>query len=103
MKSPRQRFLELRPALPGLPGMAHGVGGEGVTALGPAEQKQPLAGDQPEFWIARGGDAAGDVERVVAAELRAVDFGMCQENAAVSLVTEPPHRAGLRRLEIRAA
>ena len=36
----------------------------------PAEQIEPLPGNQPELRVAGIGDAAGDVDRVVAAELR---------------------------------
>src|SRR4051794_23519857 len=89
--------------LPRLSGKTRRVGGKGVARFSSAEQEQALAGNQPEPRIARRRYAARDVDRVVAAELRAVDIGMAEENAAVALVAEAPDRAGLRGLEIGAA
>ena len=82
---------------------ARGIGGEGVAVLLAAEQIEPLSRDQPEPGVAGHGDAARHVDRVVAAELRAVDIGMGDEGGAVALVVETPDRPGLGGLELLPA
>ena len=54
----------------------------------------------PEPGIAGEGDAARHVDRIVAAELRAIDVGMGDKGGAVALIAETPDRAGFRRLEV---
>ena len=53
-----------------------GIGGEGVAVCLAAEQIKPLSGDHPEPRVAGDGDAAGQIDRVIAAELRSIDLGM---------------------------
>src|SRR3954453_12173079 len=71
--------LEGRPALAHLVEEALGIGGEGVAIGFPAEQIEPLRRDREETGVTGDDDAAGDIDRIVAAELRPVDFGMGQE------------------------
>src|SRR3954462_4082376 len=77
--------LEGRPALAHLIEEALGVGGEAVAIGFPAGQIQPLRRDREETGVTGDDDAAGDIDRIVAAELRPVDFRMCQEGGPVAL------------------
>src|SRR6202035_1691272 len=99
----RQILLQGRPALGRFLQARGGIGGEGVTALLAAEQIEPLSRDQPEPRIAGDGDAAGQIDRVVAAELRAINVGMGDKGGAIALVAETPDGACLRGLEVLAA
>src|SRR5205085_7340025 len=95
--------LERRPALAHLIEEALGIGGEGVAIGFPAEQIEPLRRNHEEAGIAGGGHAAGDIGRIVAAELRPVDLGMGQEGGPVALVPKAPDGAPQVRLELRRA
>src|SRR3954469_7213894 len=77
------------------------IGGKGVPVFLAAEQIKPLSRDQPESWVTRKGDAARQIERVVAAELRPINIGMGDKKSAIPLVAEAPDRPRLRRLEVR--
>src|SRR5438477_190424 len=50
---------------------------------------------------ARIGHAASQIDRIIAAELGAVDLGMGDEGGAVAFVAEAPDRARSRGLEVR--
>ena len=85
-----------RPARSASSHEAAGIGGEGVAVSSPAEQIEPLARRSP-----RTADCPATVtpratiDRIVAAELRPVDFRMGDEGGAVALVAEAPDRARL--------
>ena len=83
--------------------IARRIGGEGVAIVVVREQIEPLAGDQPELGVAGHGDPAGDVDRVIAAELRRVDVGPSQEIIPVAGIAEPPDRPALEGLDLRLA
>ena len=70
-----------------------GIGAEGVAGLLAAEQIKPLSRDQPEPGIAGHGDAAGQIDRVVATELGAVNIGMGDKGRAIAFIAETPDRA----------
>ena len=59
-----------------------------------------MARHQPKPGLARHRDPACQIDRVVTAELGAVDLGMGHEGGAVALVAEAPDGAGLGGLEI---
>ena len=80
-----------------------GSAAEGIPGFLAAEQIKPLSRDQPEPGVAGDGDAAGQIDRVVAAELGAVNLGMGDKGGAIALVAETPDRAGLGGLEVRLA
>src|SRR3954469_17698477 len=87
---PRQCIYQARPALRRFLQVSLGVGLEGVAGVFVAEQIETLAGNQPEPRVTGEGDAAGDIDRVVAAELRTVDVGIGDEHRAVALIAETP-------------
>ena len=97
----RQILLQLRPAQVRLPQEARGIGGKGIAVFLAAEQIKPLSRDQPEPGVAGKGDAARQIDRVVAAELGAVNIGMGDKRSAIALVAETPDRAGFGGLEVR--
>ena len=99
----RQILLQGRPARVRLAQDARGIGGEGVAGLLAAEQIKPLSRNQPEPGVAGHRDAAGQIDRVVAAELGAVNLGMGDKGRPIALVAETPDRAGRGRLEVRQA
>ena len=68
-----------------------------------AEQIEPLTRDQPEPGVTGDRDATRQIDRVVAAELGAVNVGMGDKGSAVALVAEAPDHAGFGRLELRQA
>ena len=94
-------MLQRRPALLRLVEVACGIGGKGVTVGLLPKQIEPFARDHPKQRIAGNGDAARDVDRVVTAVFRAVNFRMGQEGGAVAFVVEAPDRAALPGLEVR--
>ena len=79
------------------------IDGKGVAGLLTAKQIEPLARDQPEPRVAGNRDAARHVDRVVAAELGAVNIGMGNKGGAIALVAEAPDRPRLGGLELRKA
>ena len=97
----RQIALQLRPARVGFPQDPLGIGGEGIAVFLAAKQIEPLPRYQPEPRIAGKGDAAREIDRVVAAEPGAVDLGMSGKGGTVALIAETPDRSGLGGLEIR--
>ena len=54
----------------------------------------------PEPGVAGKGHAARHVDRVITAELRAIDVGMGDKGGAVALIVETPDRSGFGRLEV---
>ena len=86
---------------PGIPQVTLRIGGKGIAVFLAAEQIEPLSRDQPEPGITGIGDAARQIDRVVAAELGPVDIRMGDKGRAIALVAEAPDRAGLRGLELR--
>ena len=64
------------------------------------EQEQPLAGNEPDVWIARDRDAARDADRIIAAEARHVDVGVRCEGVAIANIAEAPDHAAIAQLEI---
>src|SRR4029077_3724166 len=99
----RQPLLERRPARrrPLQEGLR--MGREGVAVRLPRKQIETLARDQPEHGVAGDRDAARQINRVVAAELRPVDIGTGDEGGAIALVVETPDDASLGGLELRKA
>ena len=59
-----------------------------------------LPRNQPEPRVAGNGDAAGDIDGIVAAKLWTVNFGMGDKRRPIALVMKAPDRAGLRSLVI---
>src|SRR6202030_1871941 len=86
----RELVLQTRPAHRCLLQKGLRVGGKGVAGLLAGEQIEALARDQPEQGIARNRDAAGDIDRVVTTELRAIDLRMGDKGGAVALVEKAP-------------
>src|SRR5690242_7797629 len=70
-----------------------------VPAVRAAEQVEPLPVDQPVLRTAGKRHAAGDVDRIIAAELGAVDLWSGAEDGAVALVAKTPDHAGRAELE----
>src|SRR4051794_30975310 len=99
----RQVLLQRRPALLCFPHEAGGVGREGLPALLAAEQVKPAFRDHPEPRVAGDRDAARHIDRIVAAELRPVDFRMRHKCGAIALVAKTPNGASLGSLEIGLA
>src|SRR5438270_1343056 len=94
----RQILLQLRPVLARFTQQARGIGREGISGLLATEQIQSAARYQPEPRIAGHGDAARQIDRIVAAELRTVDFGMGDKRGAIALIAETTGGAGLGSL-----
>jgi hypothetical protein len=80
-----------------------GVGREAVAVFLAAEQIEPLSRYLKEPRVAGYGDAARQIDRVVAAKLGTVNLGMGDKGGAVAFIAEAPDRAGLRGLEILQA
>src|SRR6185437_13423018 len=99
----RERLFQLWPACPGLRQEMLGISGKGVAMSLQAEQIEPLAEHHEEIGIAGERHPTRHVDRVVAAELRGIDFRMCQKGGAIALVVEAPHRAGFQGLVVRQA
>src|SRR5579871_4201995 len=99
----RERLFEIRPAFPRLGQIMLGMCGEGIAMGLDPEQIEPLARDHEETGIAGKRHAAGDVDRVIAAELGAIDLRVGHEGGAVALIVEAPDGAGLGGLEIGQA
>src|ERR1700676_1001101 len=97
----RQTLLQPWPARIRVPLQALRIGGKGVAVLLAAEQIEPLSRNQPEPGVARNGSAASQIDRLVAAELGAVNIGMGDKGGAVALVAETRDRAGVGGLEAR--
>src|SRR5439155_9198854 len=93
----RQILLQRRPAQLRLPQEPRRSGGERIAVVLAAEQIKPLSGDQPEPGVAGKGDAARQIDRVVAPELGAVNIGMGNKRRAIALVAKAPDGAGNRR------
>jgi hypothetical protein len=98
-----QTLLQHRPAQGRLPQELLGIGGKGVPVLLAAEQIKPLSRDQPKPRVTGDDDAAGQIDRVVTAELGAVNIGMGDKRRAIALVAETPDGAGLGSLEVLQA
>src|SRR6266852_910384 len=96
----RQILLQRRPAQLRLPQEARRSGGERIAVFLAAEQIKPLSRDQPKSGVAKG-DAAGQVDRVVAPELGTVNIGAGDKGRAIALVAETPDGAGIGGLELR--
>src|ERR1700692_2935272 len=96
----RQILLQLRPPRVRFAQDARGVGREAVAVLLAAEQIEPLSRYLKEPRVAGLGDAAGQINRVVAAELGPVNLRMGDKGGAVAFIAEAPDRAGLRGLDI---
>ena len=99
----RQILLQGRPARIRFAQDARGIGGEGVAGLVAAEQIKPLSRNQPEPGVAGHRDAAGQIDRVVAAELGTVNFRMGDKGRPIAFIAEAPDRARGRRLEVLQA
>src|ERR1700753_3203702 len=99
----RQALPDFRPAKVGPPQDVGGVGGKGGAGFLAAEQIEPLSGDQPEIRIAGYRDAPRHIDRIIAAELRSVDFRMGNERSAIAFIVETPDDAGLESLEFLRA
>jgi hypothetical protein len=80
---------------------ARRIGGKGIAVVLAAEQIKPLPRNQPEPGVTGDGNAARQIDRVVAAEPRTVDIGMGDKGGAIALVAETPDRAGRGGLEVR--
>src|SRR5665213_1849584 len=102
-KSLGQSLLDRRPALDRIAQQPRRIRGESIPVWLAAEQIEPLPRHQPEPRIAGHRDAAGEVDRVVTTELRAVNMGLGEQRGAVALVAEAPDRAGLGGLELLIA
>src|SRR6478672_12531793 len=98
-----QGLFDPWPALGGAAQHPRRVRGKGRPGLLAVEQIKALTGNQPESRIAGYRHPAGQVDRVVAAELRPVNFRMGDKGRAVALVAETPDRAGLGGLELLTA
>src|SRR4051812_152087 len=96
----RQITLQSRPALVGLAQKAFGIGGKSVPALLAGKQIKPLTRNQPEPGVTGNGDAAGQVGRVVAAELRGIYLRMGDKRRPIALVAKTPDHPGLGGLEV---
>src|SRR5882757_8304017 len=96
----RETLFQHRPAPLRALEEAGRIGGKGIAAFFPPEQIKPLSGDDPETRIAGIGHTASEIGRIIAAELRTVDFRMGDKGGAVALIAEAPDRAGLRGLEL---
>ena len=72
------------------------IGGEGIPVFLAAEQIKPLSSDQPEPGVTAIGDAAREIDRVVASELGPVNIRMGNKRSAIALVAEAPDRPGFR-------
>src|SRR5882724_6798918 len=97
----RQILLQRRPAQLRLPQEPCRSGGERIAVVLAPEQIKPLSGDQPKPGVAGKGDAASQIDRVVAPELGAVNIGMGDKRRAIALVAEAPDGAGIGGLELR--
>src|SRR5258708_24007015 len=97
----RQVLLQSRPAQLRLLQEARRSGGECIAVVLAAEQIKPLSRDQPKPGAAGKGDAARQIERVVASKLGAVNIGMGDKRRTIALVAEAPDRAGVGGLELR--
>src|SRR6516165_4221675 len=71
-------------------GVALRVGGECLEPMAVVEQEEPLAADQPDVRPSGHGHAAGDADRIVAAELRHVDIGLSGEGRPIAEIAEAP-------------
>src|SRR5258708_22889354 len=76
-------------------------GGERIAVVLATEQIKPLSRDQPKPGVAGKGDAARQIDRVVAPELGAVNIGGGDKRRAIALIAEAPDGAGIRGLELR--
>src|SRR5712671_4482357 len=97
----RQVLLQSRPAQLRLLQEARRSGGECIAVVLAAEQIKPLPRDQPKPGVAGKGDAARQIDRVVASKLGAVNIGMGDKRRTIALVAEAPDRAGVGGLELR--
>ncbi len=97
----RQLLLDRRPAQCRLLHKGRRIGGEGVAGLLAPEQVKPVPHHEPEQRIAGHGDAPRQIDRIVAAILRAVDVRMGDKGGAIALVAEAPDRAALRGFKLR--
>src|SRR6476646_7558774 len=95
----RQPSLQRWPARGGVFQETRRLGGERIAVFLAAEQIEPLARNHPKARVARIGHPSPEIDRVVAAELRPVDFRMRHERGAVALVAETPDGASLARFE----
>src|SRR6266852_3666344 len=96
----RQILLQRRPAQLRLPQEPRRSGGERIAAILAAEQIKPLSRDQPKPGVAGKGDAARQIDRVVAPELGAVNIGVGDKRRAIALIAETPDGAGVGGLEL---
>ncbi len=96
-----QALLQLRPARTRPLQERPGIGGKSIAVGFQAKQIEPFVRDHPEPGIAGKGDAARDIDRVVAAELGTVNLRMSDERCAIALVVKPPDRSRLRGFEVR--
>ena len=96
-------MLQRRPALLCFPHEAGGVGREGLPALLVPEQVKPAFRDHPEPRVAGNRDAARHIDRIVATELRPVNFRVGHKGRAIALVAKTPNGASLGSLEIGLA
>src|SRR5258706_7126435 len=97
----RQILLQLQPAQLRLLQEARRNGGEFIAVILTAEQIKPLSRDQPKPGVAGKGDAARQIDRVVAPELGAVNIGVGDKRRAIALIAEAPDGAGVGGLELR--
>ena len=96
----REALFERRPAGVASFRKRARIGREGIAVFLAAEQIEPLARDHPEPRVTGIGHPAPEIDRIVAAELGAIDLGMGDKGGAVALVAEAPDGAGLGGLEI---
>jgi len=76
------------------------VGGEFFAPSLIVEQEQPLAADEPVVRTSRDRQAAGDADRIVAAELRHINIGPRGKRLLVPDVAEAPDGATVAQFEI---
>src|SRR5258708_20311880 len=96
----RQVLLQSRPAQLRLLQEARRSGGECIAVVLAAEQIKPLPRDQPKPGVAGKGDAARQIDRVVASKLGAVNIGMGDKRRTIAIVAEAPDRAGVAGLQL---
>src|SRR4029079_18974388 len=87
-RSLRQSLFEFGPSRGGRGQEPAGIGGARVAVRLEGEQIETVAGDQPKPGMAGHRYPAGEIDRVIAAELGAVNLGMGDEGGAVTLIAE---------------
>jgi hypothetical protein len=96
----RQFLFQGRPARIRFPQTGLRIGRKSLAVFLKPKQIEPLTGDQPKSGVTRHGNAARQVDGVIAAKLWRVNFRMGFEGDQVALITKTPNRPGLGSLEL---